>query len=59
MGEHPIEGLMVTAMNSIQDMVDVNTIIGEPIQASNNIIIIPVFKYKALKRVFKTSLVFL
>lgn len=44
MGEHPIEGLMVTAMNSIQDMVDVNTIIGEPIQASNNIIIIPVSK---------------
>jgi len=44
MGEHPIEGLMITAMNSIQDMVDVNTIIGEPIQASNNIIIIPVSK---------------
>ena len=44
MGEHPIEGLMVTAMNSIQDMVDVNTIIGEPIQVSNNIVIIPVSK---------------
>lgn len=44
MGEHPIEGLMITAMNSIQDMVDVNTIIGEPIQISNNIVIIPVSK---------------
>jgi len=44
MSEHPIEGLMLTAMSSIQDMVDVNTIIGEPIQASNNIIIIPVSK---------------
>ena len=44
MGEHPIEGLMITAMNSIQDMVDVNTIIGEPIQVSNNIVIIPVSK---------------
>ena len=33
--QHPIEGLMVTAMNSIQDMVDVNTIIGEPIETSN------------------------
>jgi len=35
---------MITAMNSIQDMVDVNTIIGEPIQASNNIVIIPISK---------------
>ena len=42
--EHPIEGLMITAMNSIQDMVDVNTIIGEPIETSNNIIIIPISK---------------
>ena len=31
-------------MNSIQDMVDVNTIIGEPIETSNNIIIIPISK---------------
>ncbi len=44
MSEHPIEGLMVTAMNSIQDMVDVNTIIGEPIETSNNIVIIPISK---------------
>ena len=42
--EHPIEGLMVTAMNSIQDMIDVNTIIGEPIETSNNIVIIPISK---------------
>lgn len=44
MSEHPIQGLMVTAMNSIQDMVDVNTIIGEPIEAANNITIIPISK---------------
>ena len=44
MSEHPIEGLMVTAMNSIQDMVDVNTIIGDPIETSNNIVIIPISK---------------
>ena len=44
MNEHPIEGLMTTAMNSIKDMVDVNTIIGEPIQTSNNIVIIPISK---------------
>ena len=44
MGEHPIEGLMVTAMNSIQDMIDVNTIIGEPIETANNTVIIPISK---------------
>lgn len=44
MSEHPIEGLMTTAMNSIQDMIDVNTIIGEPIETSNNIAIIPISK---------------
>lgn len=44
MSEHPIEGLMVTAMNSIKDMIDVNTIIGEPIETSNNIVIIPISK---------------
>ncbi len=44
MAEHPIEGLMFTAMNSIKDMIDVNTIIGDPIQASNNIVVIPISK---------------
>lgn len=44
MNEHPIEGLMLTAMNSIQDMIDVNTIIGEPIETSNNMVIIPISK---------------
>ncbi len=42
--QHPIENLMVTAMNSIQDMIDVNTIIGEPIQTSSNVVIIPISK---------------
>ena len=44
MSEHPIESLMTTAMNSIQDMIDVNTIIGEPIETANNIVIIPISK---------------
>lgn len=44
MEEHPIEGLMLTAMNSIENMIDVNTIIGEPIETSNNIVIIPISK---------------
>lgn len=44
MENHPIEGLMLTAMNSIESMIDVNTIIGEPIETSNNIVIIPISK---------------
>ena len=44
MSEHPIENLMNTAMNSIKDMIDVNTIIGDPIQTSNNTVIIPISK---------------
>ena len=44
MSDHPIEGLMLTAMNSIKDMVDVNTIVGEPIETSNNAVIIPISK---------------
>ena len=42
--QHPIENLMLTAMNSIKDMVDVNSIIGEPIETNNNTIIIPISK---------------
>lgn len=44
MSEHPIESLMMTAMNSIENMVDVNTIIGEPIESHNSITIIPISK---------------
>jgi len=41
---HPIEELMVTAMNSIKQMIDANTIIGAPIKALNNTTIIPISK---------------
>jgi len=41
---HPIEGLMKASMSSIQDMVDVNTIIGDPIETANNTVIIPISK---------------
>lgn len=44
MNEHPIEGLMTSAMDSICNMIDVNTIIGEPIETISNVIIIPVSK---------------
>ena len=42
--EHPINGLMETAMQSIKDMVDVNTIIGEPVESKDGTIIIPISK---------------
>lgn len=42
--EHPIQGLMGTAMQKLREMVDVNTIIGDPISTADGIIIIPVSK---------------
>lgn len=44
MSEHPIQGLMNTALQNIRDMIDVNTIIGEEIVASDGTVIIPVSK---------------
>ena len=41
---HPIEGLMNSALQNLKSMVDVNTIIGEPIIAGDGIVIIPVSK---------------
>lgn len=42
--EHPIEGLMNTAMNNLKDMIDVNTIIGDSIETVNGTVIVPVSK---------------
>ncbi|UFT98033.1 GerW family sporulation protein [Radiobacillus kanasensis] len=44
MNEHPIEGLMTTAMENLKDMVDVNTIIGDPIESPDGSVIITVSK---------------
>ncbi len=44
MSEYPIEDLMHTTMNSIKDMIDVNTIIGDPITLPNDTVIIPISK---------------
>ena len=44
MKDHPIEGLMLTAMESIRSMIDVNTIIGEPMEITEDITIIPISK---------------
>ncbi len=40
--EHPIQGLMKTAMENIKEMVDVNTIIGDPVETPDGNVIIPV-----------------
>lgn len=44
MEKHPIEGLMQTTMDSIRNMIDVNTIIGNPIKFNEDITIIPISK---------------
>ena len=42
--EHPIGELMQTAMTSIKDMVDVNTVVGAPVESSSGTTIIPISK---------------
>ncbi|MBR3018074.1 MAG: GerW family sporulation protein [Clostridia bacterium] len=42
--EHPIGDLMQTTLENIKDMVDVNTVIGEPIPTGSGATIIPVSK---------------
>ena len=44
MTEHPIQGLMQTAMENIKEMVDVNTIVGDPVQTPDGSIIMPISK---------------
>lgn len=44
MSEHPIQGLMQTAMENIKAMVDVNTIVGEPVETKDGSIILPISK---------------
>ncbi len=39
--QHPINGLMGTSMEKIRELVDVNTIIGDPITSPDGTIIIP------------------
>jgi sporulation protein YtfJ len=42
MEEHPIETLMKTAMESIQKMINVNTVIGDPVETPTGSVIIPI-----------------
>lgn len=42
--DHPIQGLMQTAMSNLREMVDVNTIIGDPVETPDGTVILPVSK---------------
>ncbi|MDQ0298563.1 sporulation protein YtfJ [Salibacterium salarium] len=44
MTDHPIQGLMRTAMENLKEMVDVNTIVGDPVDTPDGSVIIPVTK---------------
>ena len=44
MAEHPIQGLMQTAMENIKEMVDVNTIVGDPVETPEGSVILPISK---------------
>ena len=42
MDSHPIENLMRSTMESIKDMIDVNTIVGDPVESLDGTTIIPI-----------------
>jgi len=42
MSEHPIEALMKTAMESIKEMVDVSTVVGDAVETPDGTVIIPI-----------------
>ena len=41
MDKHPIENMMSATLENIRDMVDVNTVIGDPIQTADGSTVIP------------------
>lgn len=44
MESHPIENLMVSTMENIKKMIDVNTIVGDAVEAKDGTLIIPISK---------------
>lgn len=42
MDRHPIESLMGTTMENIRDMVDVNTVVGDPVETADGVTVIPI-----------------
>ena len=41
---HPLQGLMYSSMQSIKEMIDVNTIVGDAVETNDGTIIIPISK---------------
>lgn len=44
MAEHPIEGMMDTTLEKIKQMVDANSVVGQPIVSADGTTIIPISK---------------
>ena len=44
MADHPIDGMMNTTLEKIREMVDVNSVVGDPITAPDGTMIIPISK---------------
>lgn len=44
MSEHPIKGIMDSTMQKIKEMVDVNTIVGDPMSTPDGATIVPISK---------------
>ncbi len=42
--QHPIENLMKTTMENMKEMIDVNTIVGDPVETANGSVLIPISK---------------
>ena len=42
--EHPLSDMMTNSMSKIRDMIDVNTVVGDPITTPGGVTIIPVTK---------------
>ncbi len=40
--DHPIQSLMQTAMENLKEMVDVNTIVGDPVETPDGSVILPI-----------------
>lgn len=44
MADHPIEGMMDTTLEKIKQMVDVNSVVGDPITSPDGTVIVPISK---------------
>ena len=42
--KHPIEGLMASALRGLKEMIDVNTVVGQPITTPDGTVIMPISK---------------